>query len=59
MSKMNILITYKTTLNITKYGATEKSLWYLAWELNKMGHTVNMLLPKGSSCPFANVFFIQ
>jgi glycosyltransferase involved in cell wall biosynthesis len=56
---MNILIVHKTKLPITKYGGTERSLWYLGWELNKMGHNVNMLLPKGSSCPFANVFFIQ
>jgi glycosyltransferase involved in cell wall biosynthesis len=52
---MKILIVHTSILPVTKYGGTERSLWYLAWELNKLGHEITMLLPRGSSCPFARV----
>lgn len=56
---MKILIVHNSRLPVTKYGGTERSLWYLAWELHTLGHQITMMLPGGSSCPFARVRIIE
>lgn len=38
-----------------KYGGTERVIWGLGYELSKMGHKVTFIVPKGSSCPFADI----
>lgn len=38
-----------------KYGGTERVIWGLGYELSKLGHKIAFVVPKGSSCPFANV----
>lgn len=53
---MNILIIKPTAkLPVVNYGGTERVIWYLAKELSKMGHRVNMLVAPGSECPFADI----
>lgn len=49
------IVSTHTTLPVTAYGGTERVIWYLAWELHKMGHRVTFLAAKGSTCPFAEV----
>jgi glycosyltransferase involved in cell wall biosynthesis len=43
---------------VHKYGGTERVIWYLGKELVKLGHCVQYLVPKGSSCDFAKVIEI-
>src|SRR5690606_2511330 len=38
-----------------KYGGTERVIWGLGYELSKLGHKVTFVVPKGSSCSFADV----
>jgi glycosyltransferase involved in cell wall biosynthesis len=54
---MNILIVNNTIIPATKYGGTERVIWWLGKELHKLGHDVTYLVAKGSSCPFAKVLF--
>ena len=56
---MNILIVHNGIIPVAGYGGTERVVWYLGKMLNKMGHRVTYLVPKGSSCPFAKVIFID
>ncbi|MBP9848979.1 MAG: glycosyltransferase [Flavobacterium sp.] len=39
----------------TKYGGTERVIWGLGFELNKLGHEINYIVPKGSFCEFADI----
>lgn len=52
---MNILIVNNTPIPATKYGGTERIIWWLGRELNRLGHKVTYLVGEGSSCPFAKV----
>ncbi len=53
---MNILLVKQSAkLPVYNYGGTERVVWYLAKELNRMGHHVYMLVAPGSTCPFADV----
>ncbi|QEM12775.1 glycosyltransferase [Mucilaginibacter rubeus] len=52
---MNILIVNNTQIPATKYGGTERIIWWLGRELNRLGHNVTYLVGAGSSCPFAKV----
>ena len=52
---MNILIVHNNKIPVIKYGGTERDIWYLGYELVKMGHKVTYLVKAGSSCPFAEV----
>lgn len=54
---MNILIVHDKIIPVAGYGGTERMIWYLGKTLNKMGHKVTYLVPKGSSCPFAKVIY--
>ncbi|AYL97370.1 glycosyltransferase [Mucilaginibacter celer] len=52
---MNILIVNNTQIPATKYGGTERIIWWLGRELNRLGHQITYLVGEGSSCPFAKV----
>ena len=52
---MNILIANDTKIPAIKYGGTERVIWWLGLELNRLGHTVTFLVGAGSECPFAKV----
>jgi glycosyltransferase involved in cell wall biosynthesis len=54
---MNILIFHNTILPVTKYGGTERVVWWLGKALHKMGHRITFLVAKGSVCDFAKVIF--
>lgn len=55
---MNILIVNNTPIPATKYDGTERIIWWLGRELNRLGHTITYLVGKGSSCPFAKVLIL-
>ncbi len=52
---MRVLLVHNQTIPAFKYGGTERIIWWLGKELNKLGHQVTYLVKRGSSCPFANV----
>jgi glycosyltransferase involved in cell wall biosynthesis len=52
---MNILIVNNTKIPVSNYGGTERVIWYLGKELNKMGHKVFYLVSPGSYSDFATV----
>ena len=52
---MNILIIHNSKIPVHKYGGTERVIWYLGKELVALGHQVTYLVPKGSTCEFADV----
>jgi glycosyltransferase involved in cell wall biosynthesis len=52
---MKILIVNNTRIPAAKYGGTERMIWWLGNELNRLGHEVTYLVAAGSSCPFAKV----
>lgn len=56
---MKILIAYQGIIPVTNYGGTERVIWYLGKELNKLGHAVTFLVNKGSHCDFGKVIFID
>lgn len=56
---MNIAIVQNSILPAIKYGGTQRVIWYLAKELNNMGHKVTFLAAEGSTCPFAKVIAIN
>ncbi len=52
---MHILIVHDQIIPVIGYGGTERVIWGLAKSLQALGHQVSFLVPKGSSCPFANI----
>lgn len=52
---MNILITVQNKIPSLLYGGTERVVWYLGQELNKLGHKITFLAPLGSNCDFADI----
>jgi glycosyltransferase involved in cell wall biosynthesis len=53
---MNIVIVDRgAKIPATKYGGTERVIWGLGYELNKMGHQITFIVPSGSSCDFGKV----
>ena len=52
---MNILIQHNALLPISKYGGTERVVWWLGKHLAKMGHRIIFLVKAGSTCPFAEI----
>jgi len=52
---MKILIVNNTAIPAAKYGGTERVIWWLGKELNRLGHEVTYLVGEGSTCPFAKV----
>lgn len=57
---MNIAIVNKgLPLPALHYGGTERVIWGLGYELTKLGHKVTFIVPKGSSCKFADVVYLD
>lgn len=56
---MKILIVSKSVIPVNLYGGTQRVIWYLAKELQMLGHEVYFLVNEGSSCYFANVIAID
>lgn len=52
---MKIILVHQSVLPVKLYGGTERIVWWIARELHNRAHEVSLLLPKGSSCPFAKV----
>lgn len=52
---MHILIFNNTLIPASKYGGTERIMWWLGKVLIKAGHQVTFLVKQGSHCPFAKV----
>lgn len=52
---MNICIVLHAQLPQIKYAGTERVVWYLGQELQRMGHRVSYICGRGSDCPFAQV----
>ena len=50
---MRIAITSSVRLPVKYYGGAERVIWDLCDELNKLGHEIKLLAPKGSRCDFA------
>ncbi len=56
---MHILIFSNTVIPASKYGGTERIMWWLGKALVRAGHRVTFLVKKGSHCHFANVIIID
>lgn len=56
---MNILIMSNSVLPVSKYGGTERILWWLGQELNKSGHKITYLAPAGTQCNFGRVIIYK
>jgi glycosyltransferase involved in cell wall biosynthesis len=56
---MKILIVSHAKIPITKYGGTERIIWWLGRELKRIGHQVTYLVAAGSSCTFAKVLSLH
>jgi glycosyltransferase involved in cell wall biosynthesis len=54
---MHILIVHDAVIPVTKYGGTERVIWYLGKCLVQMGHRVSYLVAHGSHCDFADIIF--
>ncbi len=52
---MHILQVLNHVIPAARYGGTERVVWWLGKELDRLGHRVTILAPAGSSCPFAQV----
>ena len=52
---MHVLIECDQKIPALKYGGTERVVWWLAKALDRLGHQVSLLVPEGSSCPFATI----
>jgi glycosyltransferase involved in cell wall biosynthesis len=56
---MHILIAHLCVIPATKYGGTERVIWWLGKKLVQLGHEVTYLVAKKSVCPFAKVLFFD
>ncbi len=52
---MNILLVTNRRLPVKTYGGVERVVWYLAKELDAMGHRVTLLAASGTHCPHCDV----
>ena len=52
---MNILLAVPKILPVTRYGGTERIVWWLAKELSGLVHKVYLLSGPGSYCEFATI----
>lgn len=57
--QMKILIVNPGILPVTLYGGTERVVWYLGKELNKLGHEVTFLTHPLSRCNFGKILPIK
>lgn len=55
MSKYHVAIVHDTPIPALKYGGTERLIWWLGQALTSLGHKVTYVVPKGSTCPFADL----
>jgi glycosyltransferase involved in cell wall biosynthesis len=56
---LNIVLVCNAKLPVFAYGGTERVVWDLARALSEMGHRVHLLAAEGTTCPFAEVSFID
>lgn len=56
---MHVMIAHECVLPVSLYGGTERVLWALGKELRERGCKVTYLLQQGSTCDFAEVFFLD
>ncbi len=56
---MHIVIAHDAVLPALKYGGTERVVWWLVKALSGMGHKITLLAKPGTSCPFADVIFLN
>lgn len=56
---MKIALVMEAVLPVTKYGGTERVVWYLAKALTELGHEVTLYCKAGSRCSFADVLFLS
>ncbi|MGB4969240.1 MAG: glycosyltransferase [Saprospiraceae bacterium] len=56
---MHILIANTGKIPVTKYGGTERVIWYLGKELSKIGHQISFLVEENSTCDFAEVLYLD
>lgn len=56
---MHVCIVYHKTIPVVKYGGIQRIVWWLGKELVRQGHRVTYLVGAGSSCPFAEVHFLD
>jgi glycosyltransferase involved in cell wall biosynthesis len=59
IDSMHILIVHDGIIPVSRYGGTERVIWYLGKELARRGHRVSYLVRKGSACDFGTVTFIN
>lgn len=52
---MHVLLAVDLCIPATKYGGTERIVWWLGKELATLGHSVSYLAPAGSRCDFGRV----
>lgn len=52
---MHICQVHASRIPVRKYGGTQRDIWWLGKELNRLSHQVTFLVGKGSTCPFARV----
>lgn len=55
MKSLHILLICNGKLPVIKYGGTERVVWALGKELNRLGHRITFLSGEGSSSDFAGV----
>lgn len=56
---MHAVIVNRAPIPVFAYGGTERVIWDLGRALVALGHTVTYLVPKGSSCDFAQVVALE
>ncbi len=56
---MRVLLVSQTSIPVYAYGGTERVIWDLGHALSRLGHQVTYLVAPGSTCPFADVLFID
>ncbi len=56
---MNILIVNNGIIPVSKYGGTERVIWYLGKELTKLGHKITYLVLEGSHCDFGAILILD
>lgn len=56
---MHIAIVSNSTIPAAKYGGIERVIWWLGKELVKMNHKVTFVVNPGSTCPFANIIYLE
>jgi glycosyltransferase involved in cell wall biosynthesis len=56
---VNILIFHNAILPVTKYGGTERIIWWLGKELSKKGHKITFLAAEGSKSSFAEILIYE